>query len=93
MPRWSPDGRSLYFLSDRSGSRDIWSVALSPDKKPQAAPRPVKLFETTRFSLVTLTDEEIGYALGVDRIYFTLRELKGRIYLMRPKAAALNSTP
>lgn len=92
MPRWSPDGRSLYFLSDRSGNRDIWSVALSPDKKPQAEPRPVKLFETTRFSLATQTYEEVGYAIGVDRIYFTLRELKGRIYLMRPKTAALNST-
>jgi dipeptidyl aminopeptidase/acylaminoacyl peptidase len=26
-PRWSPDGRTLYFLSDRSGSSQIWSLA------------------------------------------------------------------
>ncbi len=92
MPQWAPDGRSLYFLSDRGGNRDIWSVELGPNKNPRGEPRPVKLFETTRFSLVTQSYEEIGYAVGVDRIYFTLRELKGRIYLMRPKEAALSST-
>ena len=26
-PRWSPDGRTLYFLSNRSGSDQIWSLA------------------------------------------------------------------
>jgi len=27
-PRWSPDGRSLYFLSTRSGSSQIWRLSL-----------------------------------------------------------------
>ena len=26
-PRWSPDGGTLYFLSDRSGSGQVWSLA------------------------------------------------------------------
>ena len=93
MPRWSPEGQSLYFLSDRAGNRDIWSVALNPDRSPRADPSAVKLFETTRFSLVTQTYQEIGYAIGTDRIYFTMRELKGRIYLMRPTAAVANLSP
>ena len=25
-PRWSPDGKALYFLSDRSGSSQLWSL-------------------------------------------------------------------
>ena len=28
-PRWSPDGRTLYFLSTRSGSQQVWRVVLS----------------------------------------------------------------
>ena len=28
-PRWSPDGRTLYFLSTRSGSSQIWRLALA----------------------------------------------------------------
>src|SRR5271170_1954770 len=27
-PRWAPDGRSVYFLSTRSGSSQVWRVAL-----------------------------------------------------------------
>jgi len=28
-PRWSPDGRTLYFLSTRSGSQQLWRLVLS----------------------------------------------------------------
>jgi dipeptidyl aminopeptidase/acylaminoacyl peptidase len=28
-PRWSPDGRTLYFLSTRSGSSQVWRLALT----------------------------------------------------------------
>lgn len=34
-PRWSPDGKSLYFLSTRSGSTQVWRVDInSGDAKP-----------------------------------------------------------
>jgi dipeptidyl aminopeptidase/acylaminoacyl peptidase len=41
-PRWSPDGKSIYFLSERSGTRQVWktdtagSVALQVTKLPLA---------------------------------------------------------
>lgn len=85
MPRWSEDGRSLYFLSNRSGNLDIWHVGLNADKRPQGEPRPVRTFDTTRFSVATIPYEYLGFDVGDDRIYFTLQELTGRIYLMRPK--------
>ncbi len=28
-PRWSPDGNRLYFLSDRSGVRELWQIPLN----------------------------------------------------------------
>ena len=93
MPRWSPDGRSLYFLSDRAGSPDIWSVELGPDKRPRAEPRLVRTFDTTRFSFGTLPYRDIGYAIGGDRIYFALQEVTGRIYLMLPIDTVAESTP
>ena len=37
MMGWSPDGKWLLFVSDRSGSMDLWGQALS-DGKPQGAP-------------------------------------------------------
>ena len=34
-PRFSPDGKSLYFLSDRSGSMQIWRLGESPGEARQ----------------------------------------------------------
>lgn len=35
-PVWSPDGRLIYFLSDRNGTMNLWQVAIEPDS---GAPR------------------------------------------------------
>src|ERR1700691_2333264 len=32
-PMWMPDGRSLYFMSDRTGAQNIWSLALGGKPK------------------------------------------------------------
>jgi eukaryotic-like serine/threonine-protein kinase len=44
-PAWAPDGRSLYFASDRGGSMNLWRVAIDPDSgipsgSPQALTTP-----------------------------------------------------
>ena len=41
-PMWMPDGRSLYFMSDRGGAQNIWSLALG------AKPRQVTKFTDGR---------------------------------------------
>lgn len=33
-PMWSPNGKTLYFMSDRSGAENIWSIAL-PSGEPE----------------------------------------------------------
>jgi Tol biopolymer transport system component len=30
-PVWSPDGATLYFVSDRAGTMDVWRVAIDPE--------------------------------------------------------------
>ncbi len=34
-PVWAPDGRSFYYLSERSGSSNIWKSSLQGDAKPE----------------------------------------------------------
>ena len=40
-PQWSPDGRELYWISDRDGSRDVYSQRISAKGAPEGVPRRV----------------------------------------------------
>ncbi len=43
-PVWSPDGRSLYFLSDRNGTFNLWRIAIDEASgRPNGDPEPVTL--------------------------------------------------
>lgn len=49
-PRWSPDGKSLYFLSARSGSQQIWKLPLEGGEAVRVTSQPldVDAFEPFR---------------------------------------------
>jgi len=40
-PRWSPDGRNVYFLSDRSGSSQVWRIAADGGEAEQITDQPL----------------------------------------------------
>ena len=41
-PAWSPDGRYLYFVSDRTGSTNLWRVPIDESSgKPTGEPEPI----------------------------------------------------
>jgi dipeptidyl aminopeptidase/acylaminoacyl peptidase len=40
-PRWSPDGRSLYFLSTRSGSSQVWRLPMAGGEPQQVTRYPL----------------------------------------------------
>ena len=39
-PSWSGDGRTLFFVSDRGGSMDLWEQRIGSNLEPAGVPRP-----------------------------------------------------
>jgi dipeptidyl aminopeptidase/acylaminoacyl peptidase len=42
-PRWSPDGHTLYFLSNRSGSSQVWSMTLGSGQAQRVTDYPLDI--------------------------------------------------
>jgi len=78
-PRWSPDGNTLYFVSDRDGFLCIWAERLDPaTKRPVSLPFPIYHFHKGRLSLMNTGLLEIDVAS--DRMVMGMGELSGNIW-------------
>jgi len=43
-PIWTPDGRSIYFVSDRSGTMNLWRIAVDEETgRPLGTPEPITI--------------------------------------------------
>jgi Tol biopolymer transport system component len=80
---WSPDGKMLYFLSERDGFRCIWAQRLDPaTKHPSGDAFPIKHFHTSRRSLLTIPDPVgTGMSVAADKIVFSMIEQTGNIWM------------
>jgi Tol biopolymer transport system component len=69
-PIWSPDGRYLYFASDRGGSMNLWRVPIDERSgKLQGAPEPVTTPATySGYISFSRDGRHLAYAQIVDQI-------------------------
>jgi Tol biopolymer transport system component len=84
-PKWSPDGRLLYFLADREGARGIYAQHVDPATgHPAGAAFEVKMFRSTRRSMMYFGNTGLSSpAIARDRMVFALGEMTGNIWLTR----------
>jgi Tol biopolymer transport system component/tRNA A-37 threonylcarbamoyl transferase component Bud32 len=83
-PAWSPDGRFLYFVSERDGFRCIWARPLTPlTKQPSGEAFAVRHFHSARFSLRHVGSRGFltGLSVGEGALVFSMGELKGNVWL------------
>lgn len=80
---WSPDGNTLYFLSERDGFRCIRAQRLDPSSKRPAGPAlDIYHFHHARLSLMSFVDPiEIGFHIAADKAVFALQERTGNIWM------------
>lgn len=85
-PEWSPNGRYIYFLSEKNNRSSIYAQELDPrTKEPVEEAREVYFSQESRFHLnFPIGNGTIGVA--ADKIIFHVCEMAGNIYLAKPKA-------
>ena len=87
IPRWSPGGGTIYFVSDRDGFRCIWARRADPaSKQPRGDVFPVQHLHQLRLSMLRLSLNEFELAVARERLVFPMAELSGNIWLMEPVA-------
>ena len=74
-PMWAADGRTVYFMSDRSGSENIWSAAVGPGRP--AEPRQVTRFTKGRVLWPTISRDGRTVAFERDFGVWTLNTASG----------------
>ncbi len=83
-PRWSPDGKAIYFISTRDGFRCIWSQSLNPQTKRPARPAvPVYHLHHARLSMTNVDIGPLSIAVARNRLVFSLGELTGNVWLAK----------
>lgn len=90
LPRWSPDGSLLYFLSDRDGFRCVWTQRLDPaTKRPVGSPEVLRHFHDPRLSLASIANpNEIGMPVAEDKLVLSLAWITGNVWMMETTADA-----
>jgi eukaryotic-like serine/threonine-protein kinase len=84
-PAWSPNGRYLYYLSEKNDRCSLFAQALEPrTKAPLGEPREVYFSPDSRFALNY--PKGLGtIGVAADKVIFMASELSGNIYLTKPK--------
>jgi Tol biopolymer transport system component/tRNA A-37 threonylcarbamoyl transferase component Bud32 len=84
---WSPDGSTVYFMSERDGYRCLWAQRLHPmTAHPVGAPFEVQPFHQANVRSMPLWQPgAAGTALGGHTITFSMAQASGNIWLAQVK--------
>jgi dipeptidyl aminopeptidase/acylaminoacyl peptidase len=81
-PRWSPDGKSIYYLSGRKGFFNVWGIHFDPVKgKPEGEPFQVTTFDNPRLMVADVMPT-VGLSLTEDKLIVTVAQVSGSIWVL-----------
>jgi Tol biopolymer transport system component/DNA-binding winged helix-turn-helix (wHTH) protein len=81
-PRWSPDGKTIYFVSGRDGFFNVWGVRFDAVKgKPVGDPFRVTSFESPSL-MVPTNIPPVELSLTQEKLVLTIAEVSGSIWIL-----------
>jgi Tol biopolymer transport system component len=81
-PRWSPDGRTIYYISGPGGFFNVWGIHFDPAAgKTVGQPFQVSKFESPRL-MIPRSIGSVGLSLTQDKLVLTLSEESGSIWML-----------
>jgi serine/threonine protein kinase len=81
-PRWSPDGRTIYFVTGRGGFFNVWGIHFDPTAgKTVGQPFQVSKFESPRL-MIPQWIPPVGLSLTQDKLVLTMSEESGSIWVL-----------
>jgi hypothetical protein len=81
-PRWSPDGRTIYFISSRGGVLNVWGRRFDPK-----AGKPIgEIFSVTSFSgrdrILPSQISRIEFGVTTDRLFLPISERASNLWIL-----------
>jgi len=81
-PRWGPDGRVLYFVSNRTGVANVWGRRFDDaNGTPIGDPFPVTAFRSAQF-LLTPRTVQMDIAITATRLLLPMTESRSDIWML-----------
>jgi Tol biopolymer transport system component/DNA-binding winged helix-turn-helix (wHTH) protein len=81
-PRWSPDGRTIYFVSGLDGFFNVWGIRFDPETgKADGRPFQVSRFDRPRL-MIPRWIPSVGFSLTQDKFVLTMAQESGNIWVL-----------
>jgi Tol biopolymer transport system component len=81
-PRWSLDGKTIYYVTDQNGFLNVWGIRFDPATgKPVGRPLQVTAFNTPSLMFPS-SIEPADISLGRGKLALTLEQASGSIWML-----------
>jgi eukaryotic-like serine/threonine-protein kinase len=82
--RWAPNGRLLYFLSDRDGHRCVWAQRLDPESgRAVGQPFAIGHFHSPELSIPIQSPAWVGLSVLPDKLLLAIKQTSGNIWSLQ----------